>query len=176
MHRAIVAFERPSDCERLREILESAGDFSCLVCHSGAQVRRAIHKLHPGLVVCGFKLMDESCEAIYCDLPRRCAMLMVATPGQLEFCGEPGIFKLPTPVRRSELLASARLLAQLSVAAHSHTPERTQEEQELVKRAKEVLMEHSGMTEEQAHRFLQKQSMDNGIRLADTARQVLKEI
>ena len=31
------------------------------------------------------------------------------------------------------------------------------------------------MSEEQAHRLLQKRSMDNGARLADTARQVLEE-
>ncbi|MBD5098254.1 MAG: ANTAR domain-containing protein [Clostridiales bacterium] len=31
------------------------------------------------------------------------------------------------------------------------------------------------MTEEQAHRFLQKQSMDNGVRLTDTAKLVLAD-
>ena len=42
--------------------------------------------------------------------------------------------------------------------------------------AKAVLMARDGMTEEQAHRFLQKRSMDNGARLVDTARQVLEEL
>ncbi len=175
MGRVIVAFERQTDCERLREILESTGEFSCLVCRSGAQVKRAVHKLHAQVVICGFKLPDESCEAIYGDLPEQCVMLMMAAQGQLELCGEPGIFKLPTPIHRSELLTSVRLLAQFAAALHSRVPERTQEEQALVKRAKEMLMEHSGMSEDQAHRFLQKQSMDNGVRLVDTARRMLKE-
>ena len=53
--------------------------------------------------------------------------------------------------------------------------QRTQEELELVDAAKTVLMDRHGLTEEQAHRFLQKQSMDNGARLTDTAKLVLAE-
>ena len=173
MRQVIVAFERPSNCDRLREILESTGEFSCLTCRSAAQVKRAVGKQRLDLVVCGFKLADESCEDLFHDLPQRCAMLMVAPQAQLDLCTAAGIFKLSAPVRRSELLASVRLLAQLS---RSRTPERSLEERELVDRAKQALMDRDGMSEEQAHRFLQKQSMDNGARLADTARRVLDEI
>ncbi len=68
-----------------------------------------------------------------------------------------------------------RHIAQL--AQNGDTPvRRTQEERALVERAKEVLMAQSGMTEEQAHRFLQKRSMNRGARLADTARRVLEEL
>lgn len=175
MRQVIVAFERPSNCDRLREILESTGEFSCLVCRSAAQVKCAAGKQRLDLVVCGFKLTDESCETLYFDLPQRCAMLMVASQPQLDLCTAAGIFKLPAPIRRSELLASVRLLAQLG-RSRARAPERSQEERELVDRAKQLLMDHSGMSEEQAHRFLQKQSMDNGFRLADTARRVLDEI
>lgn len=174
MRQVIVAFERQSNCDRLREILEGTGEFSCLVCRSAAQVKRAVHKLRLDIVVCGFKLADQSCESMYHDLPQRCSVLMVAPQAQLELCTAAGVFRLPAPVRRSELLASVRLLAQLG-QGRDRAPGRSQEERELVDRAKQVLMDHSGMTEEQAHRFLQKRSMDNGARLADTARQVLEQ-
>ena len=176
MRQVIVAFERQSNCDRLREILEGSGEFSCVVCRSAAQVKRAARKLRLDLVVCGFKLTDESCESLFYDLPQRCFMLMIAPQAQLDLCEAEGILKLQSPVRRSELLASVRLLAQLTAASHSYAPGRSREERELVERAKQVLMGHSGMSEEQAHRFLQKQSMDSGARLADTARQVLEEI
>jgi response regulator NasT len=35
-------------------------------------------------------------------------------------------------------------------------------------------MERNGLTEEQAHRFLQKRSMDNGRKLIDTAIAILE--
>lgn len=78
MRQIVVAFERQSNCDRLREALESTGEFSCLTCRSAAQVKRTVAKLRLDLVVCGFKLTDESCETLYFDLPQRCAMLMVA--------------------------------------------------------------------------------------------------
>ena len=176
MRQVIVAFESRANRERIREILESTGEFSCLLCRNGAEVRRAVRKLRLDLVVCGFKLGEESSESVFFDLPQRCAMLMIAPQVRLELCEAEGIFKLQTPLRRSELLASVRMLAQLRRPGRdSGSVQRSQEERELVQRAKAVLMDRHGMTEEQAHRFLQKQSMDNGARLTDTARLVLAD-
>lgn len=174
MRQIVVAFERQSNCDRLREALESTGEFSCLICRSAAQVKRTVAKLRLDLVVCGFKLTDESCETLYFDLPQRCAMLMVAPQAQLELCAAPGIFKLPAPVGRGSLLASVRMLAQLAQTSQAPA-RRSQEEKELVARAKTLLMEQDGMTEAEAHRWLQKRSMDHGARLTDTARRVLEK-
>ena len=52
-------------------------------------------------------------------------------------------------------------------------PRRTAEEETLLDRAKEWLMASHGLTEAQAHRWLQKQSMDHGVRIAEVARRVL---
>ena len=175
MRKIVVAFERQSNCDRLREALESTGEFSCLTCRSAAQVKRTVAKLRLDLVVCGFKLTDESCETLYFDLPQRCAMLMVAPQARLELCAAPGIFKLPAPVGRGSLLASVRMLAQLTQTSQAPV-QRTPEEQGLVGRAKALLMEQDGMTEAEAHRWLQKRSMDHSARLADTARRVLDKL
>ena len=176
MRQVIVAFERQSNCDRIREILESTGEFSCLACRGADQVKRTVRKLRLDLVVCGFKLGEESCEAVYHDLPRRCVMLMVAPQAQLDLCEAGGVCKLPTPVRRSELLSSVRQLIQMGQGRECPSAQRSPEERELVERAKQILIQRGGMTEDQAHRFLQKRSMDSGARMADTARQVLEEL
>ncbi len=174
MRQVIVAFERESNCDRIREILERTGEFSCLACRSADEIRRAVHQLRLELVVCGFKLREESCELVYQDLPQRCVMLMVAPQAQLDLCETAGILKLPAPIHRAELLASVRLLAQMGQGRERASVRRSPEERELVEQAKQILIRCGGMTEDQAHRFLQKRSMDNGARLADTARQVLE--
>ena len=104
-------------------------------------------------------------------------MLMVGPQSRLELNETEGIFKLPSPVRRGELLASVRMLVQFQryVPREKGPAKRGGEEQRLIARAKAVLMDRHGMTEEQAHRFLQKQSMDNGAKLTDTARLVLAD-
>ena len=173
----IVAFEGDSNSARIREILESEGEFSCLVCRGGAEVRRTVHKQQRCIVVCGFKLADETCEELYHDLPAGCFMLMIAPQARLELIGAEGIFRLQSPVRRGELLASVRMLVQFQryIPGEKGTVRRDGEERRLIRRAKAVLMDRHGMTEEQAHRFLQKQSMDNGAKLTDTARLVLAD-
>lgn len=50
---------------------------------------------------------------------------------------------------------------------------RSAEEEKLLHHAKELLMEKNHMTEEEAHRYLQKRSMDNGTKLFETARMVI---
>ena len=43
----------------------------------------------------------------------------------------------------------------------------------LVKEAKSLLMERNNMTEEEAHRYLQKCSMESGVNMVETAQMVL---
>lgn len=51
--------------------------------------------------------------------------------------------------------------------------ERNPKERELIQKAKEVLMERNHMSEEEAHRYMQKCSMDSGTNLTETAQMVL---
>lgn len=179
MWKVIVAFENGANAVRIKEVLESSGDFSCVVCRSAAGVKRTARKLRVRTVVCGFKLADQSCEDMYHDLPEGCSMLMVAPQTRLELCETESVFKLQTPVRRGELLASVRMLAQFQRTAPRERGkphvQRSEKELALVARAKAVLMDRHGMTEEQAHRFLQKQSMDAGAKLTDTAKLILSQ-
>ena len=177
MQTVIVAFESEAVSVNIREILESGGEFSCLVCRSAAEVKRTVHKQHECIIVCGFKLADETCEDLFHDLPAGCFMLMIAPQARLELSETEGIFKLQSPIRRGELLASVRMLAQFQryVPREKEPVRRGEEEQQLIDRAKAVLMDRHGMTEAQAHHFLQKQSMDNGAKLTDTARLVLAD-
>ena len=47
------------------------------------------------------------------------------------------------------------------------------DEQEMIAEAKALLMERNNMTEEEAHRYIQKRSMDNGTDLTETAQMIL---
>lgn len=176
MRKIIVAFENPVNSAKIREVVEGAGAAECVVCRTAPEVKRAVHKHRLDTVLCGFKLREESCEQLFQDLPEGCSMLMIGPQSQLELCETEGIFKLYAPVSRGDLLASVRMLLQFRQrhAAHpSAAHVRSEEEKRMVEQAKLLLMDRHGMTEEEAHRFLQKQSMDHGAKLTDTARLVL---
>ena len=52
-------------------------------------------------------------------------------------------------------------------------PEFKEYQQQVIKNAKALLMERNHLTEEEAHRYIQKSSMDNGTNMVETAQMIL---
>ena len=78
--------------------------------------------------------------------------------------------------RQEEALSTVSLLLQFGHRMERYTRHRRSPlEQDLIARAKALLMERDGLTEEQAHRTLQKRSMDQGLTLVHTARRTLAQ-
>lgn len=174
MDKVILAFEGEKTTARVRDILEGSGAAECLICHSAAEVRRLANKQHVTVVVCGYKLRDETAEALSEDLPFSCSVLVLAVQSLLDMIESEDVFKLTAPVSRNDLLSSVRMLTQMGRRMDRYTrPKHSEEEKELIEKAKALLMDRNGMTEEQAHRFLQKKSMDSGAKLLQTAQMVL---
>lgn len=51
-----------------------------------------------------------------------------------------------------------------------------QTEKELTEKAKQLLMKNRGMTEQQAHKYLQKQAMDKCVRKSEIAEAVIADL
>lgn len=81
------------------------------------------------------------------------------------------------PLRIHELLQTLEMMAgelsRRNKRNKKRPRERSKEEEELLSSAKALLMERNQMTEEQAHRYIQKRSMDNGTGLLETAQMIL---
>lgn len=174
MDRVVVAFEGETNLVRIRDMLESGGIGVKKTCRSGAEVIRTVKKLGGGIVVCSYKLGDMMASELAYDLHRTALVLAIAPSSQMALCENEDLFKLPAPVTRSDLLASVRMLLQMEDRyLRMMLPHRSGDEAALVTRAKELLMNRNCMTEEEAHRFLQKKSMDTGSKMADTARMII---
>ena len=62
------------------------------------------------------------------------------------------------------------MLLQMGEGAEKSLPTgRSCRDQAIIDRAKRILVERNGITEEQAHHFLQKESMESGIKLVQAA-------
>ena len=60
------------------------------------------------------------------------------------------------------------------IAKKARKPKRRSEREEnYIKNAKALLMERNHLTEEEAHRYIQKSSMDSGTNMVETAEMVL---
>lgn len=176
METVIVAFENGTMAQRFGELLENTGTAKCLLCRSGDQVRRLMSKQTVYCVVCGPHLSDGPAEWLAEDLPPACSLLLVGPQHMLDACASRDVYTLATPIRREEAVSTVKLLLQFGHRMERYTRHRRSPlEQDLIARAKALLMERDGLTEEQAHRTLQKRSMDQGLTLVQTARRTLAQ-
>lgn len=171
MNRLIVAFTADAVSERVCALLSASSIPVRAVCKSGAEVVRMARHMGGGVVVCGARLSDMTADQLYEDLEGLAYLLVVAKPEQLEHCESPRIFRLPLPVNRYDLTASVNMLEQLSQM--NDAPQKPPEERELILKAKARLQREHGVTEEEAHRLLQRLSMERRVKMSQIAAEVL---
>lgn len=175
MDRIVVAFANEEAQRRILRLLESNGYSPAACCAAGAEVIRTVRKLGSAIVVCGFKLRDMTAGDLAADLHGTGVLLVVSSAVNLDFCEGENIHKLATPVSRSDFCATLDLLRQFEEKhLHHPPPKRREEEQTLIQKAKDLLMDINRMTESEAHRFLQKRSMDAGLKMAETAQIIIE--
>ncbi len=173
MERIILAFDGEKTRRRLLELFASSR-LGATACATGGETLTQAAALEADLVICGVSLPDMGCEQLRRQLPARCAMLVLAAQEQLDQLTEPELETLSAPVRGSDLIAAVQSLLRRHNDG-AHVPKRTDEERALITQAKALLMERCFMTEAQAHRFLQRYSMDTGSRMVDAARRLLDD-
>lgn len=171
MSRIIVAFESEEMTQRVKAILTAASLTVRCVCRTGADVIRQVRYMGGGVVICAAKFRDMTADALYGDLDGGACVLVLGRPQQLDMCAHPRIFRLALPISPYDLTASVNILLQLDEMQNGQ-PKRTQEDQQLIEEAKALLC-RQGMTEAEAHRYLQQRSMNRQMRKADFARLII---
>ncbi|MHB8961926.1 MAG: ANTAR domain-containing response regulator [Saccharofermentanales bacterium] len=193
MKNLIIALNDHPTAQKIRTILNGSGIPVAGVCTTAAQTILLARRLQgTGLVICQSRFTDQTADFVAEQLLPDYEFL-VLTHGDLKaaYAGK-GMYSLHLPLMRTDLIDSVRMLLAAgtkpdgspgTVKASQVNKEdrekgkekknRSMEEIKLIEDAKNVLMVRNNLTEEQAHRFLQKKSMDSGCRLTDTARTII---
>ncbi len=174
MDKIVIAFGNDNNRNRIAELLEMSGFNPKRLCKTGKDAIRAIRAIGGGIVICGYKLVDMTADDLAYDIDDIALTLVIAQPTLLELCENESLCKLPTPVKRTDLISSVNMLISMEenkIAVSK--PKRSDEERELIQQAKQILMDKCAMTEPEAHRFIQKKSMDSGFKLISTARLII---
>jgi response regulator NasT len=174
----IVGFPKQEDANSIKNLLSRSGYHVSEACTLGSQIISHANDLDEGIVVCGYRFSDMHFSELNNYLPKGFEMLLIASPEKLEYSLNNNIVCLPMPIKTHDLLNTLQMMSyqyQRRKKKEREKPkERTQEEKDLIKKAKLVLMDRNNMTEEEAHRYLQKNSMDSGTNLVEMAEIVLK--
>ena len=177
MTNIIVAFPKQDNARNIKKILMRNGYHLEAVCTTGAQVLQNANELEGGIVVCGYRFVDMMYTELHEYLPSHFQMLLVASAANCSERALDGIICLSTPLKVHELLQTVEMMEYTITRRRKKEKlkprQRTEEEIALINEAKELLMKRNNMTEEEAHRYIQKRSMDNGTNLAETAQIIL---
>jgi response regulator NasT len=174
----IVGFPKLEDANNIKNVLKRNGFNVSEACTSGAQVVALANDLDEGIVICGYRFSDMHFSELCSYLPNSFELLLIASPEKLEFCQDNNIVCLPMPIKTHDLLNTLQMMTyqyQRKKKKDKDKPkERSSEEKAIILKAKMILMERNNYSEEEAHRYLQKSSMDSGTNLVEMAEMVLK--
>lgn len=177
MTNIIVVFPKPEDAKSIKNLLARNGFHVTGVCTTGAQAISVADGLNDGIVICGYKMADMVYSELHDFLPPGFEMLLMASQHYLSECLGNDIVCLAMPLKVHDLLSTTGMMVENIERRRRKMrlkpKERSREEDSIIKEAKELLMDRNNMTEDEAHRYIQKCSMDSGTNMVETAQMVL---
>ena len=171
--------------DSIRGLLPESRYFPVTVLKDAASARRALLEYGSDLVIINAPLPDEPGIRLAMDVCERSSagvLLMVKAEHypDIEAAAAPrGILTLSKPTGMQMVAQNLRILCATRermrrMEAKQATVEERIEEIRLINRAKWLLIECLGMTEPEAHRYIEKQSMDQRISKREVAESVIK--
>lgn len=177
MNSIVIAFPRKEVSQNIKRILMQSGYHVQAVCATGAQAIVCMEELESGIVVCASRFADMMYTELYEYMPEGFQMLLIAGAAAVEDHDMDRLIRLAMPLKVHELLDTLAMmedaLRRCKKRRRCSPKVRSAEDSALIDRAKALLMERNGFTEEEAHRYLQKRSMDNGTGLAEVSQMIL---
>ncbi len=178
MENVIIVFPKIEDGRKIKTLLLRNGIEVDAVCTSGSQALECANTYNGGIIVCSYRFTDMYYTQLNDLLPDGYDMLLVASSGNwMEDSTSDNIIKLGVPIKTFDLINTIHMMFEARTRKRKKArllPKlRSDEEKQLIKEAKGVLMDRNNMTEEEAHKYIQKCSMDSGNSLIETAHMVI---
>lgn len=185
MNGVIIACKDSGMCEKLSQCLASAGISVIGTATKGAAALHLAGRFYDkgGVLLCAYAMSDMTAYELYKIKPDNFDMVVLLSARQRSVFHDSGMLCLDIPINRADLIETLALLTEhkwtrMSSGAKkdSKPAERTEDEKNIIANAKALLMDRNNMTEPDAHRFMQKKSMDSGEAMAEVAQKILNGV
>lgn len=177
MSNIVIAFPKQEVVQNIKKILSQSGYNVAGVCTTGASALAVMQNLESGILVCGYRFTDMIYTELYDYMPKDFQMLLVASAANVMEREVDNLICLSMPMKVHELLETIKMMEytfeRRRKRERKQKKQRTNEEQIILDRAKALLQERNSFSEEEAHRYIQKRSMDNGTSLIETAQMII---
>lgn len=177
MTNIVVVFPKAEEAKGIKSLLMRNGFHVTAVCTTGTQAISQIDDMDSGIIVSGYKFVDMMYFGIHDCLPEGFEMLLIASGSHLIECNAKNIVCLSMPLKVRNLIETVNVMVENAERRkrrmRAKPKERRPEEVAMINDAKNLLMMRNHMTEEEAHRYLQKCSMDSSTNMVEAAQMVL---
>lgn len=180
MRSIIIGFSNSKKCAAVKELLLANGFEDIYCCGSGNDVIDTAKDNYGGVIVCSPNVGKMSCLEIYEYLPDDYGMVVLVTSSQIDLISDnDDIFKVMLPVNRSDLVRTVNMVMDIGrknscvKGNNKKAADRNIDDKVVIEKAKLFLMNKYHITEASAHRYLQKNSMDRGLKMIDIAKKIL---
>lgn len=182
-YTCIVASKSQKTVDSLSSILTQNGFSKILVADSASRIRSIVADREVDVIVVNTPLVDDFGINLAVDMAEKNlgVVLLVKREmiDQVSYRAEPyGAVTLGKPLVKSEFVQSLRVItAMLQKIKRLDRQRRTLEDHvkeiKLINRAKCLLIEQLAMTEEEAHRYIEKTAMDTSCRRVKVAEDII---
>lgn len=170
MKDIIVVYPEKETAMKLRSLIEKGGYRVSNICAGGTAALEIAQIKESAVIVCPFYMKDMSSAELAEALPIDFDVIALSKNGSGQYMGN--MLTLTMPLNRNEFLQTVGILA----SSQTSFTKRSESENDYILKAKQALMTIKGMSEMQAHKYLQKISMNSGKKLLQTAMDILDKL
>ena len=177
MGSIILAMPRAEDANKMAEVIKRSGLMMEIeICSKGSEILRITNDRDCGVVICMQRVTDMNYTELFEYLPPEFGMIVLTRDVSMETYSNRCV-KLLVPFRASDIIATVEMLlpgyGSVRRRKNKGVKQRSPEERQIIDNAKAILIERNGMTEPEAFRYLQKNSMDYSRSLVESAQMIL---
>lgn len=176
MGSIVIVFSKIEDAKIIRKLLTNHGYEVVAVCNTGAQALMQMNQCSGGVLISGYRFSDMYYTELKEYMPKTFEMLLMGSRSVISECPS-GILSVEVPVKAYEFFNTVcMMMNQMDRKLKKRRKPRVRDEREqnYIRNAKFLLMERNHITEEEAHRYIQKSSMDTGTNMVETAQMILR--
>ncbi|WP_026834425.1 ANTAR domain-containing response regulator [Eubacterium xylanophilum] len=173
----IIASAHIQDARKLKDVLNRYGYSTCIVCQTMSSALNRVQDYDAGIVICTARLPDGNYADLYNELPERFQMILLSGKREIEIGEDERIVLIRSPFKIQQLMyeleAVVRRLEWSKEPIKRAKKRRSESERQIIESAKLLLMEKKDMSEPEAHRYIQKISMNSGVDVVETAQKII---
>ena len=167
-----IAFDSKKTAVTITKMLIENGNNVTAVFKSLGELIGALDYYRGGVLITGCSFDGVDADRIAEDVPDNFNIIVIGSRVHLEAVRNERVFKLASPLTKKDIICSVDMLGAVESGRRAYY--RSGKEEDIIFKAKCTLMDMYSMSEEEAYRYIQKKSMDTGLKKAEIAKIILE--